>query len=209
MKPKYSEEDRYKIVMNFISLRGKGKVPIFDFSPLIRYLDGITPLHEIKKTGCKEVFDGGIRMPVFPNTHTASSTKVVPCYGKEDAEEYFNWLIWIITADEKATEETRKEAVSQLFLFIFALRDNIRVNLDDFLKVRFDWERKVITLKNALKEVKVKVDNIERYNDAEHSDLKDNLEKETEKISDALEKIGNWQKYYQPYLDGLEEERKK
>ena len=82
-------------------------------------------------------------------------------YGSEDAEEYFNWLIWILSADEKATDETRKEAVSQLFLFIFALRDKINVNLDDFLKVRFDWERKVITLKNALKEVKGKVDSID------------------------------------------------
>ena len=48
MNPKYSEEDRYKIVTNFIALRGQGKIRIVDFSPLIRYFDDIKPLKEIK-----------------------------------------------------------------------------------------------------------------------------------------------------------------
>jgi hypothetical protein len=205
MKPLYSEEDRYKIVMNFVTLRGQGRIPIVDFTPLLRYISEITPLREIKKTGLEEISVEGIRMPTFPNMRVSNqSAKVMPCHCREDAEEYFNWLIWIITIDEKTTDETRKEAVNQLFLFIFALRDKIHVNLNDFLKTRFDWERKVIILKNALKEVKGKVDGI----DSDNEDLKGDLEKETEKISEVLERIVNWQKHYQPYLDGLEKERK-
>jgi DNA-binding transcriptional regulator GbsR (MarR family) len=92
-------------------------------------------------------------------------------------------------------------------LFIFALRDKIHVNLDDFLKARFTWEKRVITLKNALKDLKEQVEYDNRSNDGEHSDLKDDLEKETEKISDVLEEIKDWQKHYQPYLNGLEKEQ--
>ena len=116
MNPKYSEEDRYKIVTNFIALRGQGKIRIVDFSPLIRYFDDIKPLKEIKKT-----MKASRGITYFPINGFTKEPEVL-YYGSEDAEEYFNWLIWILSADEKATDETRKEAVSQLFLFIFALK---------------------------------------------------------------------------------------
>ncbi len=201
MKPIYSEEDRHKIVMNFITLRGQGRIPIMDFSPLIPYFDDIKPLREIKKT-----MSYANRYSLY-STGSPSNQPETFFYSSDDAQGYFNWLIWIITVDEKATDEIRKEAVNQLFLFIFALRDKIRVNLDDFLKVRFVWERRVITLKNALKDVKEKVEYNEKCGEAGLADLKDDVEKETEKISSVLERIGNWQKEYQPYLDKLKKEQ--
>lgn len=213
MKPQYSVEDRYKIVMNFISLRGKGQIPIVDFTPLIRYLNDkeIVLLHEIKKTGYEEIYDpnGTIRQPVFPELRVTSNVphKVVPCISREDAEEYFNWLIWIVTVDEKASDEKRKEAINQLFLFIFALRDKIHVDLNSLLKVSFEWEDRIDSFERELIELKTRLENSNNYYDRKLDELKDDLKDETEKIANVLEKIGNWQKEYQPCLNRLEEEQ--
>lgn len=207
MKPIYSFEDRCKIVMNFIALRGAGKVPIHDFSSLSSYLSEITPLRPMKKTIDIEDYTDSISG--FSGHVSNPSAMQKPLFARLDAEEYFNWLIYMLTADDKATDEQRKEAVNQLFLFIFVLRDKIRVNLNDFLKARFDWERKVITLKNALKDLKSNVEDNNEQNESEHADLSDKLKKETEVIADTFEIIGNWQKRYQPLLEKLEREKQK
>lgn len=205
MKPTYSEEDRYRIVMNFIGLRGQGCIPIIDFSPLIRYFDDIKPLRPIKKTSHRE-YEIATRV-TYSGQPIDPKVKREACYGRKDAEEYFNWLIYMLTADDKATAEQRKEAVNQLFLFIFVLRDKTPVTLNDFLKARFDWERKVITLKNALKELKSSVEYNDKQNEVAHEDFVNELEKETEKIAKTFERIGDWQQHYQPYLDKLEIEQ--
>jgi hypothetical protein len=96
VKPIYSEEDRHKIVVNFISLRGQGRIPIIDFSPLTRYLSDnrIKLLHNLQPTGRQSYIDRNYE------------AKFVVYYTATDAEEYFNWLISIITGAEKAPDDT-------------------------------------------------------------------------------------------------------
>ncbi len=198
MKPIFSEEDRKKIVDHFILLRGKGNAPILDFKPLIRYLsdDKIKLLHMIAPSG-KQVDPRQIS-----NYMTADRTqlKFYSYYIEDDAKEYFNWLIQIITGGIDATDEDRKEAYSQMFMFIFALRDTSQFNLDVFLKVSFEWEDRINTFdqdlvdsKNALTE---RVTFLERTYD-----------RKNDEIIDALEKIRSWEKVYQPYLDDLKQEK--
>ena len=175
MKPIYSEEERRKIVKHFISLRGQGKVPISDFDPITTYLDNgsIKILAKISQHGRapRIDYDGRHRVGFFYNNH--------------DAEEYFNWLISILTGAEEASDETRKLANDQLFMFIFALRDDMSVSLDDLLDVSSDWEH---LNRNFM--------DFQKKTDARH-----------EEMMDVLEKIGNWQKHYQPYLDTLKREQ--
>ena len=185
MTPIYSEKDKQKIVINFISLRGQGKVHILDFKPLVRYLKNkrIRFLHKIEPTG---VVTYPANQPNLSfNPKIAYTTKYF--FNESDAEEYFNWLISIIAGaePEPSSEETVEEAYNQIFLFIFALRDKMDVNIDSFLKVRFEWENWVSTF------------------DEEVVDIKRKMDTRNERVMDILEKIRNWQEVYQPYLDRI------
>jgi hypothetical protein len=217
MNPKYSDSDRHKIVINFIAKRGQGLIPIIDFSPLIRYFADITPLREIKKTGYEEIYDddGSIKMPIFPNMHVSSNRTIkrVPCIGGADAEEYFNWLIWIVIIDEKATDETKREAVNQLFWFIFVLRDKIQVNLDDFLRAGFEWVERMNIIDENLASLKSDLQYLEKGNDSDHFDYNEDhktiegLKADSEKMTVILERIRNWQKEHQPYLNKIKKDQ--
>jgi hypothetical protein len=128
MKPYFSESDKETIVRNFLSLRGQGKAPISDFGPIAIYLNekSIKQLHKVN--------------PTSHPYRRGYTTEYAVYFDKADAEEYFNWIIAILTGVEKASEDVIKEASDQLFLFVFALRDKMNIGLDSFLKVSFEWE---------------------------------------------------------------------
>jgi type II secretory pathway predicted ATPase ExeA len=71
-------------------------------------------------------------------------------------------------------------------------------------RYKFDWERKVITLKNVLKELKTNVQIRDEDNERAHKAFSEDLERETEKTMTVLERISDWQEHYQPYLEMLE-----
>lgn len=182
MKPYLSEEDRSAIVKHFIYLRGQGKAPIADFEPLTRYLNdkSIKFLHNLEHSGIsRQTYHDGIQF----------KTQVYTYYNGKDAEEYFNWLISILTGATEATDEIRKEACEQMFMFIFALRDKMTINIDTLLKVSFQWE----DMFNSL--------------NRDFVDFQRNMDVRNEKIMDILEKINNWQKTYKPYLKRLKDEQ--
>jgi hypothetical protein len=176
----YSLNDRNAIVRGFIALRGKGQVVIKDFTPIARYLNDGT----IKRL-CF------IRPNALKEMKINNETKFLPIYDQNNAEDYLNWLITTISIDETATEKTINDAYIQLFKFIFALRDKMNVNLDTFLKVSFEWENWFFCL------------------DHDFVELKQNMEYKYNRTIDVLEKIGNWQKDFQPRLEKLEKIQKK
>lgn len=184
MKPMYSDEDRYAIVNRFINARGQGKAIIQDFKPITKYLnDGsIKLLHKIKRTGT-----------IIKKGNYAFTIDVVEkaLYSNDDAQEYFNWLISMVSGAEKVAEGIIKESVDQLFLFIFALRDKMSLNPDVLLIAPVDWEYRLKSL------------------EGKHSTLERRTDARNEKAIDALEKIVKWQKTYQPSLDRLETDYKK
>ena len=102
-------------------------------------------------------------------------------YSANQAKRYFLYLIDVISGAEKTSEDTIKEAVDQLFKFINASRDSIVMQVE--LMTPHNWEDKL-------------------------ADLQETMDKRNEKIMDVLEKIGNWQKKYQPYLDEVRREKK-
>src|SRR4030042_741757 len=118
MTPMYSDKDRSTIVWRFINARGQGKAPITDFKPITRYLNDktIKLLHNLAPSGTRMVNSGRLEF------------RTVTYYNNNDAEEYFNWLISIVTGAVEASKDTTKEAIEQLFMFIFVLRDKMTLN---------------------------------------------------------------------------------
>ncbi len=212
MKPTYSEEDRYKIVINFIALRGKGLAPIRDFSLLTNLLsdNGIKVLHPIKQSGVKTALDS---KTIFAGSYLTEPPKTVTTYSPSDAEGYFNWLIFILTDVVPATDETKKEAVNQLFMFIFTLRDVMQANLDDFLRAGFEWQERIGIIDEEMATLKGNLDYLEKHNDDDHYDYNkqskeiEQLKKDSENMSLILQRIRDWEEAYQPYLDNIKKEQ--
>jgi chromosome condensin MukBEF ATPase and DNA-binding subunit MukB len=74
-------------------------------------------------------------------------------------------------------------------MFLFILRDKMNINLDTLLKVSFEWEDRVNEFDRVLVELGKRLDNSERRYDRKNDEL-----------LNVLEKIGSWQKFYEPSL---------
>jgi len=92
---------------------------------------------------------------------------------------YVKWLVAVITGGVQATEETTTKASDQLYTVIIALKNNGQFLGQDFgLLPSYNFF-------NTLTELQTKVDRMDCQ------------------IVATLERITNWQKHYQLYLDDL------
>jgi len=137
VKPIYSDEDRSKVVRNFIIARYEGLVKIESFDSILPYLDEkrVKLLYDLKQSG----------------TRTYSYTvKEERCYTAEDAETDFDWLISVVTGAESTSEDTIKQANDQLFIFILALRDCTEIDEHVKLVEPYNWERNLASIAKSL-----------------------------------------------------------
>lgn len=165
----FSEQERNTAIKNFIVGRYHGSVKISTFEAMVPYLEEkrINLLYDLK--------------------HGSYS------YGKgyyieNDAEEYFEWLISVVTGARKTSENIIKQANDQLFIFIHTLRDDTKMDNRVTLLVRYNWEEKVGQL-------------IKKF-DAFQSKINTRDEKLTHLFTQILE----WMKEYRPLLDEVKKD---
>lgn len=192
MSSLYSDEDKERVVKNFLYARSIKKAWIEDFKPIMDYMENkMTLLVKIEKTGIN----------VIDYTR-------VKAYSEYDANLYFEWLISAVsgTLPIPVDEECYKRAINHIFFFIFTLDGVLHSDvdlfepckIDDILEVRLrKQDERLSSLEinmNIAKEI------IKRSNRE--------IDRVNEKIVKTLERILDWEQFYKPYLDQLVEQNK-
>lgn len=195
MSPLYTDDQKKAVVARFIYERGNKKADIVDYAPIKDCITEkrITLLYALAKSGSQ-----------FDSLHN-----IIRFYTNGDAQTYVEWLISAIsgTLEEPVTEDVFKKAVNQLFMFLFNLSGTLQSNVDLFVPCRVNDE-----LEEKLKGYDKSLSSLDLHMNIARERIKQTearVDRMNEQIIDALEKIGKWQKEYQPYLDDLKTEQEK
>jgi hypothetical protein len=119
MKPLFSDDERIKAVKNFVVARYQGLAKIISFMTIVPYLNEnrIEMLKPLRKSGL-----GAME------------------YASADAQEYFEWLVAVVTGAEDASQDIVKQANDQLFQFIYVMRDSIQMDRNVQLLTPYNWQ---------------------------------------------------------------------
>ena len=174
MKPIYSDEERNKIVRNFIMARYEGLVKIRSFGAIVPYLE---------ERRVKLLYDLGQSGFILVTESYKDTPKKY--YIESDAKEYFDWLTSIVTGAQNAPESAIKEANDQLFIFILALRNDTDIKDRVKLIEPYNWERDLNLIAERLVTFQEKTD------------------KRDKDITAVLSSILIWMKKYNPTLNAV------
>jgi len=172
VKPLFSDDERIRAVKNFIVARYQGLADINSFNAIVPYLRE----HRIK-----------ILHPSIAKKYALSGA-FSPI---SDAEEYFEWLVAVVTGAESVSEDIVKQANDQLFQFIHVMRDSIRMDRKVQLVAPYDWQALFTSFDERL------------------TDMQRIIDRGDKDIAETLSKILQWMKKYNPLLDTLDKENKK
>lgn len=230
MKPYLTPEARRKAVYDFVAGCYNQTTKITDYAPLTASMnDAINPLNlliKMEKTGEESYQDGTVLFGMLVNKKRKNGL-----YSDDDAKSYVDHLMHIVLGSVPETEEKIGLANEQLFSIMGILRENIEKDSRVTYILETQWAEEFERYEKALEEygheaerrldsrdadlsmltkelqelwdeIKTQGENFQSQLKKEHGEIRE----VDESVMNALEKIIDWQRKYEPCLKELNAE---